>query len=85
MIILAIASVAKLHAQRDPRYGRALKSALQLNHIICGKAWEDTAGVFRQIETIGPKSIGKLNQEGVHCECLASEKIGKVIDGNRLR
>lgn len=57
---VAIAIVAG-HKQ----YGAALRSALELSHIIFGKAWENCATIFRQIESVGPKSIEKLDLRGI--------------------
>jgi len=66
VLMLAIFSVAKLKAETEhPSYGKAVKSALELIHTISGNAWEDTATIFRQLVSIGPKSIGKLNEMGV--------------------
>ena len=66
----AICSVAKLKAEtEDQSYGKAVNSALELIRTIMGKAWEDSAAIFRQLESIGPKSIGKLNTEGITSEC----------------
>jgi len=49
-------------------WGKAVKSARQLVHVVLGKAWEDTSSIFRQIDNIGPKAIAKLSLEGVHSE-----------------
>jgi ATP-dependent DNA helicase HFM1/MER3 len=62
-------SIAKLKAEtQDRQYGRAVKSARELIHTVLGKAWEDTASVFRQLDSIGPKAIAKLSSVGVHSE-----------------
>ena len=67
----AIVSIAKLKAEtQDRQYGRAVKSARELVHTVFGKAWEDTASVFRQLDSIGPKAIAKLSAEGIHSESL---------------
>lgn len=39
-----------------------------------GKAWEDMAAVFRQIGHIGPRSIGKLESNGITSECYTFRK-----------
>ncbi|KIR59314.1 ATP-dependent DNA helicase HFM1/MER3 [Cryptococcus bacillisporus CA1873] len=46
-------------------YGVAARSALELHRVVVGKAWEDLPTVFRQIPSIGPKSIRVLGQNGV--------------------
>ncbi|OWT36856.1 ATP-dependent DNA helicase HFM1/MER3 [Cryptococcus neoformans Bt1] len=46
-------------------YGIAARSALELHRVVVGKAWEDLPTVFRQIPSIGPKSIRVLGQNGV--------------------
>ncbi|KAE8539245.1 hypothetical protein D1P53_004343 [Cryptococcus gattii VGV] len=48
-----------------PRIAKAARSALELHRVIVGKAWEDLPTVFRQIPSIGPKSIRVLGQNGV--------------------
>lgn len=49
-------------------FGFAVKNALVLLRTIWGKAWEHSSSIFRQIESVGPKSILKLGQEGVTSE-----------------
>jgi ATP-dependent DNA helicase HFM1/MER3 len=69
VLTIAICSVAKLKAENEDRgYGKAVRSALELLRTIVGKAWENTATIFRQLDNIGPKSIGKLNAEGIISE-----------------
>ncbi|WVQ77811.1 hypothetical protein IAR50_007501 [Cryptococcus sp. DSM 104548] len=46
-------------------YGTAARSALELHRTIIGKAWEDSPTIFRQIPSIGPKSIRVLGQNGI--------------------
>ncbi|ODN72827.1 hypothetical protein L202_08260 [Cryptococcus amylolentus CBS 6039] len=46
-------------------YGTAARSALELHRTISGKAWEDSPTIFRQIPSIGPKSICVLGQNGI--------------------
>ncbi|EIW65899.1 hypothetical protein TREMEDRAFT_65984 [Tremella mesenterica DSM 1558] len=60
-ITRAIVSVAK-----EKHYGGACRSALQLLHAVAGKAWENEASMFRQIESIGPKSIKVLRSKGIN-------------------
>ena len=59
-LTIAIASVARLKADMEQdkinSYGKAVKSARQLVHIVLGKAWEDTSSIFRQIDSVGPKA-----------------------------
>jgi ATP-dependent DNA helicase HFM1/MER3 len=65
----AIVSIAKLKAEtQDRQYGKAVVSARELVHTVFGKAWEDTASIFRQLDSIGPKAIAKLDHMGIHCE-----------------
>ena len=67
----AIVSIAKLKAEtQDRQYGKAVLSARELVHTVFGKAWEDTASIFRQLDSIGPKAIAKLDHMGIHCESL---------------
>jgi hypothetical protein len=61
----AIASVAFLKG-----HGIAVKNALSLLHTICGKAWDFGPSIFRQIESIGPKSIIKLGLEGIESKSV---------------
>lgn len=49
--------------------GIGARSALELLHIVNGKAWEDCAAVFNQITRIGPKSMAKLARNDVKSEC----------------
>ncbi|ODO08415.1 ATP-dependent DNA helicase HFM1/MER3 [Cryptococcus wingfieldii CBS 7118] len=46
-------------------YGTAARSALELHRTLSGKAWEDSPTIFRQIPSIGPKSICVLGQNGI--------------------
>lgn len=46
-------------------YGIAARSALELHRVVVGKAWEDLPTIFRQIPSIGPKSIRVLGQNGI--------------------
>jgi hypothetical protein len=67
--MIAIVSIAKLKAEtQDRQYGKAVLSARELVHTVFGKAWEDTASIFRQLDSIGPKAIAKLDHMGIHCE-----------------
>ncbi|KAJ9120862.1 hypothetical protein QFC22_002797 [Naganishia vaughanmartiniae] len=58
-ICKAIATVA---LQRED--GETLKNALALHRIIGGKAWPNSAVIFRQIDSIGSKSIAVLGAKG---------------------
>ncbi|KAJ9105338.1 hypothetical protein QFC21_001707 [Naganishia friedmannii] len=58
-ICKAIATVA---LQKED--GETLKNALALNRIISGKAWPNSAVIFRQIDSIGAKSITVLGAKG---------------------
>lgn len=58
-ICKAIATVA---LQKED--GEMLKNALALNRIISGKAWPNSAVIFRQIDSIGSKSIAVLGAKG---------------------
>jgi hypothetical protein len=40
--------------------GIGARSALELLHVVNGKAWEDSPAIFSQITKIGPKSIAVL-------------------------
>lgn len=51
----------------ENKYGTAARSAFELVRTVNGKAWEDSATIFRQIDKIGPKSITVLETNGVHC------------------
>lgn len=51
-------------------YGIAARSALELHRVVVGKAWEDLPTIFRQIPSIGPKSIRVLGQNGITSEQL---------------
>jgi ATP-dependent DNA helicase HFM1/MER3 len=54
-----------MEQDRKTSYGKAVKSARQLVHVVLGKAWEDTSSIFRQIDSVGPKAIARLNGEGI--------------------
>lgn len=49
-------------------YGWAYHNAMIIVRAVKGKAWEDVAAIFRQIGHIGPKSIGKLESNGITSE-----------------
>jgi hypothetical protein len=48
--------------------GGSAKNALELLRTVNGKAWENTATVFRQIDMIGSKSIKSLAIHGITCQ-----------------
>jgi hypothetical protein len=48
--------------------GGSARNALELLRTVNGKAWENSATVFRQIEAIGSKSIKALAIHGITCE-----------------
>jgi hypothetical protein len=73
--------MAQVLAKRE--YGFALRSALELFRSVNGKAWEDTATIFRQIPTIGPKSMKKLEQVGCTSKC--NPAMGVVVNSNSFR
>jgi hypothetical protein len=64
----------------EKKYGIAIRSALELLHTVNGKAWEDSATIFRQVHQIGkvpkvgrtltsgPKSITILGNNDMTCE-----------------
>lgn len=54
------------------KFGGAALAALELCHTVNGKAWEDSATIFRQIDKIGPKSITVLASNGITSESIAS-------------
>ncbi|KAK8864652.1 hypothetical protein IAR55_001902 [Kwoniella newhampshirensis] len=55
------------------KYGKATRSALELYRTTMGKSWEDSPCVFRQIDTIGPKSIKALGVRGILTDKLELE------------
>jgi ATP-dependent DNA helicase HFM1/MER3 len=65
-----LVAMAQVLSKRE--YGFALRSALELLRSVNGKAWENTATIFRQIPTIGPKSMKKLEQVGCASKCNAA-------------
>ncbi|WRT68140.1 uncharacterized protein IL334_005115 [Kwoniella shivajii] len=59
-IAKAILQVAALR-----KYGKPMLAALELFRAIAGKAWDDSASVFRQLENVGPVSIRNLVEAGI--------------------
>lgn len=70
----------------EKKYGPASRAALSLLRTVNGKAWEDSASIFRQIEKIGehtvsnvwsltkgPKSIEVLKNNGVGSKSLVMQ------------
>ena len=67
----------------ERQFGQGAKNAMDLLHVVHGKAWEDTANVFRQVKPIGscafitsaktnsragPKSMLVLASRRILCE-----------------
>lgn len=61
MLSAAMVKVATIR-----KHGIASRSALELQRIINGKAWEHMATVFQQLRNIGPKSMRVLGGNGIH-------------------
>ncbi|WWD17035.1 hypothetical protein CI109_101472 [Kwoniella shandongensis] len=61
----------------ERKFGKASRSALELYRVIMAKSWEDTSNVFRQIDTVGPKSIKALGNRGI-------SSISRLLETDRL-